>query len=55
MNIVKEPLNVDFIVENRRLTTEEEKHISEYIMIQKRKEDLKEKVTRSNSKTKQKT
>jgi hypothetical protein len=38
MGIVKEPLNVDFIVENRPLTKEEEKQISNYILSQKKKQ-----------------
>jgi hypothetical protein len=37
MKIVKEPLNVDFVVENRPLTKEEEKQISNYILSQKKK------------------
>ena len=55
MGIVKEPLNVDFVVENRPLTKDEENQISAYIIAQKKKQELKEKVIRTTSKTKQKT
>ena len=41
MGIVKEPLHVDFVVDNRQLTKEEEKQISEYIASQKKKKELK--------------
>jgi hypothetical protein len=51
MGIVKEPLNIDFVVENRHLTKEEEKQISEYIISQKKKRELK---NSSISKTRQK-
>ena len=54
MGIAKEPLNVDFVVENRPLTKDEENQISEYIIAQKKKQGLKEKVIRTTSKTKQK-
>ena len=54
MGIVKEPLNVDFVVENRPLTKEEEKQISEYINSQKNKREIKEKSIRKVVKTKQK-
>lgn len=37
MGIGKEPLNIDFVVENRPLTKDEEKQISEYIATQKKK------------------
>jgi hypothetical protein len=37
MGIVKEPLNIDFVVENRPLTNEEVKQISNYILSQKKK------------------
>jgi hypothetical protein len=40
MAIIKEPLDVDFVVENRTLTKEEEKQISEYILSQKKKEEI---------------
>lgn len=55
MGIVKEPLNVDFVVENRPLTKEEEKMISEYIACQKNKKELKTKMPKRNLKSKQKT
>ena len=54
MGIVKEPLNIDFVVENRPLTKEEEKQISEYINSQKNKRELKENTNRRVLKTKQK-
>lgn len=37
MEIVREPSNVDFEVENRPLTAEEEKQISDFIKAQKLK------------------
>ena len=37
MGIVKEPLHIDFILENRPLTKEEEKQISEYIISKKKR------------------
>ena len=55
MGIVKEPLNVDFVVENRPLTKEEEKMISEYIASQKNKRELKTKTPKRNLKSKQRT
>lgn len=54
MGIVKEPLNIDFVVENRPLTKEEENQISEYITAQKMKKQLKENSNARTSKTKQK-
>lgn len=54
MGIVKEPLNIDFVVENRPLTKEEEKQISEYIISQKKKRELKDNSNSRISKTKQK-
>lgn len=54
MGIIKEPLNVDFVVENRSLTKEEEIKISEFIISQKRKNEIKEKTTRRATKTIQK-
>ncbi len=54
MGIVKEPLNIDFVVENRLLTTEEEKQISEYIISQKLKKEIKETTKRKQSQTKEK-
>jgi hypothetical protein len=55
MGIVKEPLNVDFVVENRPLTKDEEKQISEYISSQKIKKELKDKTIKRTIKTKQLT
>lgn len=55
IEIVKEPLNVDFVVENRPLTKEEEKMISEYIASQKNKRELKTKTLKRNLKSKQRT
>lgn len=54
MGIVKEPLNIDFVVENRPLTKEEEKQISEYISSQKNKKELKENTKRRVSEKKHK-
>lgn len=42
MGIIKEPLEIDFEVENRPLTKDEEKLISEYIKAEKEKMRLKE-------------
>ncbi len=55
MKIVKEPLNIDFVVENRSLTKEEEKIISDFITSQKSKIELKNTLKRKISKSKQKT
>jgi hypothetical protein len=54
MGIVKEPLNIDFVVENRPLTKEEEKQISEYIASQKKKRELKNNTNSRILKTRQK-
>lgn len=54
MKIVNEPLNVDFVVENRPLTKEEEAVISEYIVSQRRKKEAKESTKHRNTKSKQK-
>jgi hypothetical protein len=54
MGIVKEPLNIDFVVENRPLTKEEEKQISEYIASQKKQRELKSNTNSRISKTRQK-
>ena len=40
MKIIKEPLHIDFEVENRPLTKEEEVKISQYINSQNRKKEL---------------
>lgn len=37
MEIIKEPLDIDFVVENRLLTKEEVQQISDYISLQKKK------------------
>jgi len=54
MGIIKEPINVDFVVENRPLTKEEEMKISEFIISQKNKNEIKEKTKRRTTKTRQK-
>ena len=54
MGIVKEPLNIDFVVENRPLTKEEERQISEYIISQKNKNGIKENTKLKTAKTKRK-
>ena len=54
MGIVKEPLEIDFVVENRRLTKEEEKLISDYIASQKKKGESRTSTNSRISKTKQK-
>lgn len=41
MGIIKEDLNIDIVVENRPLTIEEQRQISEYIISQKKKNELK--------------
>lgn len=53
MELVKEPLNVDFVLENRPLTKEEERKISEYIISQKNKNEIKEIKKRRTTITKQ--
>ena len=54
MGIVKEPFGIDFVVENRPLTKEEEKQISDYVLSQKKKREQKENSKLRISKTKQK-
>lgn len=54
MRIVKEPLDIDFVVENRPLTKEEERQISEYISSQKKKRESKNNTNSRISKNKQK-
>lgn len=51
MGIVKEPLNIDFVVDNRPLTKEEEKQISDYIASQKKKREQKRNTKSRISKT----
>ncbi len=41
MRLVKEPINIDFIVDTRTLTLEEEKSISAFIKADKEKRRLK--------------
>lgn len=41
MGIVKEPLHIDFVVDNRPMSKEEEKQISDYIASQKKKREQK--------------
>jgi hypothetical protein len=53
MGIIREPLNVDFVVENRQLTKEEEKQISSYINSQKKKAKTNSISTSRISKSKQ--
>ncbi len=53
MGIVKQPLHIDFVVENRPLTTEEEKKIKEYIILQKSKKQVKKKNIRKSLQTNQ--
>ena len=52
MGIVKEPLHIDFVVDNRPLTKEEERQISEYIISQKNKKEIKGTTNRKIIKTK---
>ena len=50
MEIIKEPLNIDFEVDNRPLTKEEEKKISDFIKLKKEQQIKKTKsVKRNNS------
>ncbi len=42
MGLIKEPLNVDFVVDPRPLTKAEEKAISDFIRADKEKRKLKE-------------
>jgi len=55
MGLIKEPLDVDFVVDPRPLTKAEEKVISNFIRADKEKRKLKErrKKTVSNQKEKQ--
>lgn len=54
MGIVKEPLHIDFVVENRPLTKAEEKQISDYITSQRKKGELKHNASARTLKNKQK-
>jgi hypothetical protein len=55
MGLIKEPLDVDFVVDPRPLTKAEEKAISDFIRADKEKRKLKEfkKVTATKRKVKQ--
>ncbi len=56
MGLIREPLDVDFVVDPRPLTKEEELAISEFIKADKAKRKLKEKrakATRTKQKSKQ--
>lgn len=55
MGIIKEPLDVDFVVDPRPLTKAEEKAISDFIRADKEKRKLKETRTKkiANRKAKQ--
>lgn len=45
MGLIKEPLDVDFVVDSRPLTEEEKKAISNFIKVDKAKKQLKNKKT----------
>ena len=51
MGLIKEPLEIDFEVENRPLTKEEEKLISNFIKAEKEKMRLKQAKTQSKIRT----
>ena len=55
MGIVREPLEIDFEVENRPLTKEEEKLISEFIKAEKEKMRLKQTKTTKPKSIRQKS
>jgi hypothetical protein len=52
MGLIKEPLNVDFVVDPRPLTKEEKKAISDFIKADKEKRKLTELKKKSSSKRK---
>ncbi|MGC4128089.1 MAG: hypothetical protein QM564_00715 [Bergeyella sp.] len=52
MGLIKEPLDVDFVVESRALTKEEEKAISEFIKADKAKRLSKKKLTTLSKRSK---
>lgn len=54
MGLIKEPLDVDFVVDPRPLTKAEEKAISEFIRADKEKRKLKERRAKATSKRKTK-
>jgi hypothetical protein len=43
MRLIKEPLDIDFIVDSRPLTQEEEKRIDDFIRADKEKREINEK------------
>lgn len=54
MALIREPIDVDFVVDPRPLTKEEEKTISDFIRIDKEKRKLKEIRKRASIKKKAK-
>ena len=54
MGLIKEPLDVDFVVDPRLLTKQEQLSISEFIKADKAKRKLKEKRRATRSKIKSK-
>jgi hypothetical protein len=52
MELIKEPLDVDFVVDPRPLTKAEEKAISDFIRADKEKHKLKEPRVKANAKRK---
>jgi len=54
MALIKEPLDVDFVVDPRPLTKAEEKAISDFIRADKEKRKLKERRKKTASKQKDK-
>ena len=54
MALIKEPLDVDFVVDPTPLTKAEEKAISDFILADKEKRKLKERKKKSFSKQKDK-
>lgn len=52
MGLIKEPLDVDFVVESRPLTKEEEKAISEFIKADKEKRSSKKRITTLSKRSK---
>ncbi|MBN8720947.1 MAG: hypothetical protein J0H85_15970 [Sediminibacterium magnilacihabitans] len=54
MKLIKEPLDVDFVVDPRPLTKDEEKAISDFIRADKEKRKLKELRKKATTKRKEK-
>jgi hypothetical protein len=54
MGLIKEPLDVDFVVDPRPLTKAEEKAISDFIRADKEQRKSKEKTTKKNKAIKKK-